>query len=79
MNVEMRTWVDEKQAALFCDMAENKGVSCSEALKRFVDACVQTGDFPFPTEPQDAIAYEAFESEEEASEFASVYARRELA
>ena len=79
MNIEMRTWVDEKQAALFCDMAENKGVSCSEALRRFVYTCVQTGEFPFPTEPIDGITFEAFESEEEASEFASTYARRELA
>ena len=50
MNVEMRTQVDEKQAALFCDMAENKGVSCSEALMRFVETCVRTGDFPFLAE-----------------------------
>jgi len=74
--VQIATRVDEQQSRKFKEIATSLGTSPSDALRMFIAAFVSEGGFPYQLKVKRTV--EAFDSEEEATEFATRLSGRVL-
>ncbi|MDR1778587.1 MAG: type II toxin-antitoxin system RelB/DinJ family antitoxin [Clostridiales Family XIII bacterium] len=71
--VQLATRIEQEQLNQFRNIAKAIGTTPADALRMFVAAFVAQGGFPYLPRVQ---SVEAFESEEDATEFASRMSKR---
>ena len=74
---QMATRVREDQYKLFRATTEKIGTTPADALRMFIYAFNEHGGFPYDVKTN-RPAWEAFDSEEDATRFATDYAMEEL-
>ena len=74
--VQIATRIDERQSRKFREVTNAIGTTPSDALRMFIAAFVTEGGFPYQLKIKKTV--EAFDSEEEAAEFATDLSRRLL-
>ena len=67
------TRIDDKEYELFQRTAANIGTTTSDALRMFIYAFNDHHGFPYPVQSR-RMQIEAFETEEEATDFATILA-----
>ena len=72
--VQVATRIDKQQNRKFREISKSIGTTPSDALRIFIASFNSEGGFPFEVKLKSSI--EAFDSEEEATEFASRMSRR---
>ncbi len=70
MSVQIATRVDEDQAQIFKETTRKLGTTPADALRMFVSAFNANKGFPYTVRLSEDAQVEAFDNEEDASEFA---------
>lgn len=78
MSMQLATRVDDEQGELFKETAKRLGTTPSDALRMFVASFNACGGFPYEVRLSEPLSVEPFQTEEEATDFATAYAEELL-
>lgn len=78
MSVQFATRVDDEQSALFKETTRQLGTTPADALRMFIAAFNEHRGFPYEVRLNRKIEIEPFDSEEEATAFATSLSLRPI-